>query len=361
MFEIIFLSLTGIYFLILAVISSGLSRKLKLNKNFTPFVSVIIAARNEERNILSCLNSLNNQDYQKNKFEVIIADDSSTDKTGSIIDSFIVSHTNFKKIIPSAGNILYGKANALKSAITNSTGEILLFTDADCTVPEKWISTIVQYYSGGTGMVNSFSIVPAVNLFTGIQNLDYLFLIGIAGGMANNGFPASCIGNNMSVKRSVYKETGGYDNIPVSVTEDYALLNSINKLNKYEIIFPVDKELLVITEPCRSLGDLIKQKKRWASGGLKLFNKSILLMSAAYLTNLMMILSFFFFSSQVLSIMLFKIISEFFFLYHISKKLGILNNLKYFLFFEIYYIVYTTFLPIVFLFSREITWKDRKY
>jgi hypothetical protein len=62
-------------------------------------------------------------------------------------------------------------------------------------------------------MVNSFSVTNAENILSGIESIDLVFLVSVAAGMANNGYPVSCIGNNMSVRKGVYLETGGYKSI----------------------------------------------------------------------------------------------------------------------------------------------------
>jgi len=360
MFEIIFLSVTGIYFLILAFLSLGLSGKLPQHDN-KPSVSVIVAARNEENNIEECLNSLNNQDYDKQNYEVIIADDFSTDSTGAEIDQFICGKDNFRKITPDSAGNLRGKTNALESAVKAAKGEIILFTDADCTVLPSWIGSMVSYYNKSTGMVNSFSTVPVNNIITGMQSIDLLFLISVAGGMANNGYPVSCIGNNMSVRNDVYNATGGYKEFPDSITEDYLLLNKVKELRTFKIVFPLDESLLVSTKPQSSITELLQQKKRWALGGLAKTNLSFPLMVISYLTNLLIVISFFFYSAEILAIVLFKISAELFFLYPVHKKLNLSRNLRYFIFFEIYYITYTISLPVILLFNRKVRWKGRIY
>ena len=357
MFEIIFLTVTGLYFLVLMFLTSGLAINIP-GSTLTPFVSVIIAARNEETNILECLNSLAGQDYKY--YEVIIADDHSTDKTGLIIESFISLHQNFKKVNPPL-NKLPGKTNALLSAIEIASGDMLLFTDADCIVPTRWISGTVKYYSANTGMVNGFSTANADNILNGIQSIDLIFLVSVAAGMANNGHPASCIGNNVSIKKIVYEETGGYRKIHESITEDYELINSVSKLKKYSVVFPSDKDLVIKTKGEASLAKLISQKKRWASGGLSTPNISLLLMSLSFVTNLCILISIFFYTPQVLTILILKISSDLFFLINIHNKLNLTRNLKYFIFFEIYFILYTTFLPLLLLVNKKITWKEREY
>jgi cellulose synthase/poly-beta-1,6-N-acetylglucosamine synthase-like glycosyltransferase len=360
MFEIIFLTASAIYFLILIYLSLGLSKKFT-TQDKKPYVSVIIAARNEEENIVKCMQSLYDQDYSDLNYEVIIADDHSTDNTSALIERFIADKKCFKKLVPDKESRLTGKVNALKSAVDASSGDILLFSDADCILPSSWISGMVKYYDDNTGMVNSFSVTNAEGIISGMQSIDLVFLISVAAGMANNGYPVSCIGNNMSVKKEAYNMTGGYSQLPASVTEDYALLNGIKSLDKYKIIFPVDEKIIVTTKAHTSLKELLGQKKRWALGGLSAPNISLLLMIISYTVNLLMVLSLFFYSSGVFTIILFKLLSEILFLHQVHKQLGITKNLRYFFFFEIYYILYTLLLPIILLFSRKIVWKGRTY
>ena len=106
------------------------------------------------------------------------------------------------------------------------------------------------------------------NLFSGMQMVDFVFLLTIAGGAMNLGRPNSCIGNNMSYRRQAYDEAGGYKNIPFSVTEDFKLLMAIYKLKKYKVIFPIDAKALVSSKPCPDFKSLYSQKKRWGVGGL---------------------------------------------------------------------------------------------
>jgi chlorobactene glucosyltransferase len=98
-----------------------------------PFVSIIVPARNEERNIRRCVTSLLEQNYQN--YEVIVVDDDSTDGTGRILDDIAQSHPH--------GNRLYvlrlrglpegwtGKPHAIHAGVQEAHGSWLLFTDAD--------------------------------------------------------------------------------------------------------------------------------------------------------------------------------------------------------------------------------------
>lgn len=122
------------YFLVLVSWSISKSPKLewsaKYRINSKPKVSIIVPARNEERGISKCLQSLLSQDYDN--FEVIAVDDSSTDNTFSIIlDLSKNNHALVPIKCPPRPDDWIGKNWACFQGYKKSTGEILLFTDAD--------------------------------------------------------------------------------------------------------------------------------------------------------------------------------------------------------------------------------------
>lgn len=364
MFEIIFLIVLSFYFVISATLVVGAKKSFhQLAEEELPSVSVVVAARNEENNIVACLESLNKLIYPENKIEMIIVDDASTDRTGALIKNFIIDKPYFKllQLEEDFDEKLKGKVRAMSEGIKISSGEIILTTDADCVVNPLWAKTIVSYYVGNVGNVNGFTTQSVKNLFSGMQAIDFIYLLFIAAGTINLGKPVSCIGNNMSFRKKAYEEVGGFENLPFSVTEDFLLLNSIHKLKKYDIIYPLNSESLVISKPALSFSELFNQKKRWAVGGINTPPIGLGLMLCSFLANLFLLLTPFFFSSVSLYLALFKISIDFFTLLPVHQRLGLQKNLKYFLVFEIYYIIYVVALPIVVLFSKKVRWKDRVY
>ncbi|MDH3269528.1 MAG: glycosyl transferase, partial [Ignavibacteria bacterium] len=183
----------------------------------------------------------------------------------------------------------------------------------------------------------------------------------IASGTINLGKPVSCIGNNMSFRKNAYEETGGFEKLPFSVTEDFLLLNSINKLKKYRVIYPLNKDSLVISKPASGFKELFSQKKRWAVGGIDTPPLGMGLMLWSFFTNLFLLLMPFFYSAVWLYLAIFKIAIDFFVLLPVHQRLGLQKNLKYFPVFEIYYIIYVLLLPFVGFFSKKVKWKDRVY
>jgi cellulose synthase/poly-beta-1,6-N-acetylglucosamine synthase-like glycosyltransferase len=362
--EIIFLILVSGYFIISAALVIGAKKTFpQLSEDKLPPISIIVAARNEEKNILSCLESLEKLIYPANKLEIIIVDDASSDGTSSIVNDFIIDKAKFKtlKLDENQSGKLKGKVRAMAEGIKLSSGEIILTTDADCIVNPLWAKTIASYYVGDVGVANGFTSQIVKDSFSGMQAIDFIYLLFIAAGTINLGKPVSCIGNNMSFRKKAYEETGGFENLPFSVTEDFLLLNSIHKLKKYEIVYPLNKDSLVISKPATSLRELFNQKKRWAIGGIDTPPFGIGLILWSFLTNIFILLTPYLFITAWSYLVLFKIAIDFFGLLPVHQRLGLHKNLKYFLVFEIYYIVYVLVLPFAVLFNKKVMWKDRVY
>ena len=96
-----------------------------MNDDDLPSATVIVAARNEEENILRCLISLDNIVYDDKKLEIILVDDKSTDNTGQIIDEFILNKPKFKKIVTKREirEYLKGKPMPLQMQLTLLMGK----------------------------------------------------------------------------------------------------------------------------------------------------------------------------------------------------------------------------------------------
>jgi len=363
MFEIIFLIAVSFYFIQTIIFTIGLNKTFpRIAEEEIPQISVIVAARNEEENILECLIALNNLEYPESKIEIIIVNDHSTDNTEKNINDFIKDKQKFKTIIPAKGEgNLRGKANAIDKAVKISKGEIILTTDADCSPNPQWAKTVASYFTKDVAMISGYTTQHDKTLFEAMQSVDFVYLLSVAGGVMNLNKPMSCIGNNMSYRKSVYEEVGGYNSVKFSVTEDFALLMAIHKLNKYKIIHPVDKDLLVVSKPCKNVKSLFHQKKRWGVGGLQSELAGFAVMASGWISHLCILFLPFLFSSTAFYIFLFKIMTDYFFIAPVYKKLNLKLNLKHFLVFEIYFVIYVFLLPVIVLTNKKVVWKGREF
>ncbi|MGA2622760.1 MAG: glycosyltransferase [Bacteroidota bacterium] len=346
------------------VLALGIAKANRMRKtpDYEPTVSIIVAARNEEERIEQCLASLVRLEYPGDKIEIIVVDDRSTDRTPEIIRKFSKQHNSVKTVTtqPRQGN-LRGKMNAVALGISVSHGEILMFTDGDCSVPPGWIRETVQFFDAETGIVGGFTLLDARGVFGGMQALDWIYLFGLASGTAGLKIPLTAIGNNLSVRRSAYDASGGYDVIPFSVTEDYALVQAILQKTNYVLRFPVNPLAAVRSEPCRGWRELYRQKQRWGVGGLDMVTRGLVITAVGWVLNLALIVGWWFVGFPVwIAALAVKTLVDTIFLLRPLKELRALSYLKYLPFFEVYFTLYVLAIPLVAILSRDVIWKERR-
>ncbi len=357
-----------VYLIIHLWFFSGYFKSSKLKKteySEFPLVSVIVAARNEESNIGRCINSLKTVRYPDSRIEIILVNDRSTDNTLSIMKSLSDGDHRFRILETDTsitGN-LKGKPKAIDIGIKNSNGDIIIMTDADCTVRESWVQDTVNYYDEKTAMVAGFTkIRDDGSIFSKLQAMDWIYLQSIASGSSGINRHLSCIGNNLSFRKSVYFELGGFENIKFSITEDLATMKAISKLNKYDIKYPVYENGYIETDGCKNLSELYKQKKRWFKGGTDLSFLGYLLGFSMYITNFVFISGFLYLSLQIyLTLISVKILSDFILSFPFYRKLRIKEIYRIFPIFEIYFMLYGLLLPFTFLFGLKVNWKGRHF
>lgn len=364
----IFLLIVAIVYLILhGYLLFGLTESINLsyNEKQLPFVSVIIAARNEKDNIEKCINSLKNLKYNKDLYEIILVNDKSTDNTKELMLNVAGKDSNFVIIDSnnSESSNLKGKANAIDTGIQIAKGDIILTSDADCEIPPDWIFETAKYYDKNTAMVCGFTNIKFTDsFFFKLQALDWVYLLSLASGSTGINKTLSCIGNNLSFRKSAYNEVGGYAGIEFSVTEDFALMRAIYKLKKYKIKYPVNYKSVVWTEACQDLKTLYKQKKRWFKGGLKINMLGYLMGLELYLMNLTLVFGLLILDPLIyLTLILIKFFSELLLILPVIFRLKLKNLLPYYFFYEIYFAFYGLLLPFSFIFGGSIDWKGRKF
>ncbi|MBN1558815.1 glycosyltransferase [candidate division KSB1 bacterium] len=237
-------------------------------------ISIIIAARNEENNIGNILMDLARQTYDKEWYEVIIANDHSSDKTLDIIEQHMTRHSNVKLLnmhtLPSGFS---PKKWALQKAIEMASGDIILATDADCRVGSRWIETMASYFTPTVGFVIGFSQFGVrgmpQKLIEGFQAFDFITLMGVTAGSTNLGLPLAASGQNLGYRKSAFQAVGGYQKVAHRVSgDDVLLLQLIRKYTKLQIVFAADPAAYAVSEPQPTVKSLINQRKRWASNGI---------------------------------------------------------------------------------------------
>ncbi|MCL5020996.1 MAG: glycosyltransferase, partial [Bacteroidetes bacterium] len=224
--------------------------KRKSTAGSVPRVTIVVAAKDEEKNLQECIDSLTNLDYPSSSLEIIIVNDKSTDSTAAIVDKAASKFPFLRRVDASESALLRGKTNALSQGIQRASGDFIFLTDADCAVGRNWIKDTLEYFDEGTGIVAGVTLVSkTTKRIDGIQALDWTFLLTVGAGLATVGRPLACLGNNLAFRRKAYDDVGGYRKIKFSVTEDYALFKAIVKSGKWGYKYPMDKLTLVETLP----------------------------------------------------------------------------------------------------------------
>ena len=324
-----------------------------------PFTTVVIAARNEEDNLPSLLDDLVNQKIDKNEFEVVIANDRSTDKTEEIINEYSNKYKFIKVIHIIKKSEMAPKKYALESAINESKGEIILATDADCRVASDWATSMASLVSQTDKVVIGYSRISGQNsLIHEIQQIDFLGIMAANAGLLTNGIVCSGSGQNLGYKKKDFFNIGGFEEVKHRESgDDMYIVQKISKIKG--ATFNYDKNSFVTTLPKNSLSSFINQRIRWSSNSkLTLFTSPLffLFLTSAFLANVNILISLLFSLNTLIILIVVKFLLELLVL-NIGSKL-FLTRLSFFS-----YIVWNLTQPIYILIvsigglADRFTWK----
>jgi len=258
-------------------------------------ISVVIAARNEEQNIGKLLTALINQSYSMELYEIIVVDDRSTDRTAEIVEQYKEKWANIRLLrIKRTPESFSPKKFALSEAIRESSGEIILLTDADCLVTKYWIESMVSNFREDISMVAGFSRIyipdwKKGSLLNRFEFFDFLMMFMAAAGAILSGRYFSCSNQNLAYRRKDYEEVGGFEKIKHLLSGDDVNLMQLFRKKKKKVTFSLIRHSFVYTQPVNSLKQLISQRSRWASNAkwqLTLNPEFFFYLAATFLLNL---------------------------------------------------------------------------
>ncbi len=265
------------------------------NEKRETLLSIIIPARNEQHNIAACLDSVCNQSYPKNLFEVIVIDDHSTDNTPAIVKKYAAQNVKLISLKDKVeGQQLNSyKKKAIEIALTEANGELIITTDADCFVKENWLQTIAAFYQQTNA---AFIAMPVLydcsNRFIEIfQALDFMTLQGITGASVYKKIHSMCNGANLAYTRQAFEEVNGFKGIDnIASGDDMLLMHKIYKLQPDKVFFLKSQEVIVHTAPAKTIRDFFNQRIRWASKADKYDDKRIFwVLLLVYVFNLLLV------------------------------------------------------------------------
>lgn len=257
-------------------------------------LSVLIAARNEEDKIALTIEDILKQNYPKDRLEIIIIDDHSTDRTAEIISRYSKDGVKLIKLNEFKALNSY-KKKAISEAIKQASGELIITTDADCRMGNNWLATIVAQYEYHKYKLISSPVVffEEKSFFERLQTLEFLYLIGLGASTIGNKNPSTCNGANLAYKKEVFNELDGFKGIDeLASGDDELFLHKVASKYPDDIGFCKSSEALVYTHAKPNLKEFISQRKRWASKSTKYKDKKIVVLGVSiWLFNVLIILT----------------------------------------------------------------------
>lgn len=272
----IYIGLIATTFYVLTYTSKRKQEPLFTDKEL-PKVTILIPAYNEEKTIKRTIQSILKSDYPKDKFEIIVIDNNSTDNTSKITKKFIKSRFN-KQDMRKGGRVgtipnikllfekKQGKGHALNLGIKKSKGEIIFTMDADTEVPSRSLKNMTRYFKDPEIM----SVTPAIitqkpkNLLQRIQYIEYVLGLFLRKTFAILNAVHITPGAFSAYRKPFFTRYGGYE--PDNVTEDLEVAMRI-QFKGYKI--QNSPESPAYTNPPEKFAHLLNQRKRWYVGLMK--------------------------------------------------------------------------------------------
>lgn len=340
-----------------------ISKKTSEDKLF----SIVIPVRNEEKTIEKLLTCLEYQEYDKNKYEVIVVDDFSEDNTYDYITSLKNQFEMDLKTVALDNVRASGKKRAITLGVETAKYDFIITTDADCQMGPLWLASYATMAEK-----SKFIAAPVVlkgdGLFSRLQQSEFSGLIGFGAVTMTNGSPSMCSGANLGFDKSAFFEVGGYaDNLNIPSGDDEFLQYHVYQKHPDKVSFLKSKSAIVVTSTHTLFSKFINQRIRWTSKwkyhknfklrvtAVLFFCDHLLFLGGLGLTlagNLPVYI--------VPLILVLRWIASCIYLFPIQKFLGLLTNGWSLLLLQIIYPFHVLFMGLNSIFGRY-TWKGRNY
>ncbi len=335
---------------------------IKLDENNFPKVSLLLAARNEEALIIRSLDSIADLDYPPDKLQVLIGDDNSSDRTNELVREYIAGKKNFS-LIQVTENLgrARGKGNVLAHLARLATGEFFFITDVDVQLPNGWIKGLLKGFKETTGIVSGTTMCARGSLFATMQSIDWIHFMGYIKAFANGGVSCTSVGNNMAVRASAYKETGGYEEMEFSITEDYTLFRNVTG-NGWGWNTILTKETLGLAWYLSDPREMLHQRKRWLIGARELpLNWKIMIVLYGLFIPAIAVL-FIYSPKQAMIVWGLKMAIQTIFISRLTILAGVPQfRIVHFIIYEFFVVLSTALTAIFYFLPIRSKWKGRKY
>jgi poly-beta-1,6-N-acetyl-D-glucosamine synthase len=242
---------------------------------YTPSITVLVPAHNEEASILNTLNSLQASKYPPSKLKIVVINDGSTDQTGAIVKDYIkVNKLRFATKLVNQVN--KGKATALNNGLKKHvTTTLVMCLDADSSVTPTTVRNITSYFRDRAvkAVSSNVNIIENGTLLGLAQRFEYLMCYRMK--RAETLFKVEYIigGIGSVFRRQDIASVGDYDTN--TMTEDIDLSMKLLRVNgniKGKFLHAPDA--ITYTQPVANVSSLLRQRYRWKYGRWQTFIKN---------------------------------------------------------------------------------------
>ena len=333
-------------------------------------ISVIVPARNEEKNIAACIHSICQQQYPADLLQIIIVDDNSSDNTFRIAGD--IFYEGIEKIciqLKPDPQHTAPKKRAIETGIGLARGTLVVTTDADCVAGPLWLAQIAQHYeqTGNVFIAAPVKIESSSSVLSKFQALDFLTMQGITAAAVAKRFHNMCNGANLAYEKKVFYEVGGFAGIDkIASGDDMLLMNKIVQHYPAKTGFIKSSAAIVTTLPAASWRSFFQQRIRWASKATHFRQPGIFfVLLLVYLTNLLIFCFLLIGIFQKFALLLFlllclaKFFMEFFFVRDVAKFFNQTKLVAWLLPLQPLHIVYIVLSGFLGQF-KTYEWKGRK-
>ncbi len=320
-------------------------------------ISVIIACKNEAKNLNCLFEALKKQSYPH--FEVLLVDDHSDDGSFELANEQMNNFPQLK-VLQNEGT---GKKQAIRTAVYASRSEWLVSIDADSTPQSGWLDAIGKCFTLEQAdlLIGPVSMTSNNSFFQNFQQLEFMSLVASGAGAAGVGSPILCNGANLAFSRKAWLESEKDLHFDIPSGDDIFLLQSI-KYRGGKIQFVKSEESIVTTAPGTSLRSFFSQRTRWASKHTMYADREltytaviVLLINFTLITSLLLSPCSVWIFAGFIALLLLKMGVDFRFLQKTAQFFNIrISKMKFFFFSLLYpfYIVFTALRALIYKNSR---------
>ena len=268
---VLFFALTAVYLLLVAGFINGFNKvKLFVSQEQIPATrfTIIIAFRNEVKNLESLIESLQELNYPKSLFEVILINDNSTDNSEELAIRLLNCTQLDFHIYNNVTKSKSPKKDAITLGIKHAKYQWIITTDADCIVPSNWLKSYDSFLtsSKSTMVVAPVMLLPSTSVFDQFQTLEILSLQGATIGSFGFNKPFLSNGANLCYSKELFHSLNGFQgNNDIASGDDIFLLEKALKTQPELVTYLKCNEAIVETRPEVSFSNVIQQRIRWAA------------------------------------------------------------------------------------------------